>query len=396
MKSFSDQPFQRLDPVAYTDPDWFKREEKIVIAKSWQFACMSFDLPDTGDYLSLKIAGYPIFVIRTADGELAAKHNICRHRGTELLEGKGNAGKTIVCPYHRWTYGLDGQLRGVPDRAECFPDMDRAQNNLFEVGLGEFKEMVFVNLADSTGNSFEDWIGPLRGHEWPHEISVSKLTSSEAFVYDLKCNWKVFYENAIDGYHLAYLHEKTLGGPVANKNTWKIHGENLVWYSTERDGLKNRIPKFVEEQAKGSGMKKVPGAHDPGYGGVYMLFPTTLVTPSPWSLTISAIRPIEADRTLIEARTWVPDSWFGHKENPSDAPGFDPETKTIRSDKWTVHPLETGDFQTEDIWVCEKMQRSLTSPKYAVGRLARGSGGEAPLEFFQQQILNRVQKEAIQ
>ena len=94
----------------------------------------------------------------------------------------------------------------------------------------------------------------------------------------------------------------------------------------------------------------------------------------------------------MRARTWMPKSWFGGKENPEDAPGYDPETGEIVSGKWKTHPLETDDFQTEDIWVCEKMQRSLNSPNYACGPLAAGAGAEAPIELFQRQILKFMQE----
>ncbi len=390
MHSIPDEPRQLLDREAYVSRQWFERESQELFANTWHFACMAFELPEPGDYLTTTIAGHPIFIIRDADGELSAWHNLCRHRGTELLEGTGNTGKTIVCPYHRWTYGIDGRLRGLPDRADCFPDLDRDNHHLLPIGLGVFKEMAFVNLGEPEGAGFEQWIGSLRGKEWPHEISASKLIASQPFIYDVACNWKVFCENALDGYHLAYLHENTLGGPVPAKNVWEAHGRNLVWYSTERDGLKNRIPVFVEKHA-GLGASKVPGADQPGYGGVYYLFPTTLVTPSPWSLTITAMRPVGEGRLRLEARTWVPDSWLGYKESPQDAPGFDSESGTIRSANWQVHPLETGDFQTEDIWVCEKMQRSLDSPAYAIRQLAGGSGGEAALETFQRNVLDFVQ-----
>ena len=381
-----DAPEQLLNPKAYTCPEWFEAEQKF-FSRSWHLACMEFDLPDPGDFLTVNIASHPLFVFRDKGGELRAFHNLCRHRGTELVEGRGKLGSTIVCPYHRWTYGQDGRLRGLPNQAECFPDLDKAQLGLRPAAIGCFKEMVFVSPDPDV--DFEAWIAPLSSLAWPHEISGANLTASDPFVYDIKCNWKVFVENALDGYHLAYLHENTLGGPLPGANVWDVHGDHMVWYSTERDMIKNRIPKFVEDQAKSSGTKTIPGATEPGYGGVYAIFPLTLVTPSPWSLTISTIRPQSAGHTVMEARTWVPNSWLGYKETPSDAPGYDKESGRISSDKWTTAPLETGDFQTEDIWVCEKMQRSLLSPQYSVGPLARGSGAETPVIHFQKTLLSQ-------
>lgn len=137
-------------------------------------------------------------------------------------------------------------------------------------------------------------------------------------------------------------------------------------------------------------MATIPGAEDPGYGGVYMLYPLTLITPSPWSLTISTMEPIDAETTTMRATTFVADSWFGYSESPSNAEGYDKTTGLIESKNWKKHPLDTGDFQTEDIWVCEKMQRSLNSPNYEVGPLANGSGAESMLEVFQKMVARDV------
>ncbi len=386
--TFKDNPKQHLSKEAYTTDEWFQKEQQSLFSNTWRFACMEFDLPNAGDYITLKIGNYPLAVMRDGDGNLRAFHNLCRHRGTELLEGRGNTGKTIVCPYHRWTYMLDGRLRGLPN-ADHFKKLDKPSLGLKEASLGIFKEMIFINPQSNPKLSFECWICPLGDCVWPHAITENKLSAGKEFIYRMKCNWKVFYENAIDGYHLAYLHENTLGGPLPDKNEWDIHGLNMVWYSTERDEVRNRVPIFVEEQvAKMGGAKEIPGAEEPGYGGVYMLFPTTIVTPSKWSLTISNLEPVSPNETLLRAKTWVPNSWFGMEGNPEQAPGFDKATGEIISDNWTQHPLETGDFQTEDIWVCEKMQRSLNSPEYEVGPLAGGSGSESSIEVFQEQVLD--------
>ena len=237
--AFPSVPKLLLPKEAYTSPEWFAKERETLFPGTWSFACMAFELPEAGDFKTMKIGNYPIAIIRDGEGNLRAFHNLCRHRGTELLEGTGNAGKTIVCPYHRWTYMLDGRLRGFPN-ADHFDNLERSKLGLKDLTLGIFKEMVFVSPAPKI--SFEDWIEPLHGFEWPHEITKSGLTAGGEFVYRIKCNWKVFYENAIDGYHLAYLHENTLGGPTPDKNAWELHGLNMVWYSTERDEVRNRVP----------------------------------------------------------------------------------------------------------------------------------------------------------
>ena len=375
---------QLLPASAYTSEVWFRDENTKLFSKAWAWVGVQSDFGETGDYITATVANNPLAIVQDGEGNLRAFHNLCRHRGTELLEGKGNAGKTLVCPYHRWTYGLDGALRGVPNKSECFPKLDRKALSLNDAAIGVWKGMVFAN--PDPGANFDDWISPLNGAEFPHDINDPNMVVGEEFVYKMKCNWKVFYENAIDGYHLAYLHENTLGGPLPALNEWQQHGQNLVWYSTERDGIRNRIPKFVEDQASKYSMPTIKGADVPGYGGVYMMFPNTIITPSPWSLTISRIEPIDANTTYLRAQTWVPKSWFSYQDKLKDVAGYNPKTGLIESSNWTVHPLETGDFQTEDIWVCEKMQRSLQAPKYKVGPLAKGSGSEDMLPVFQAQV----------
>ena len=140
-------PTQLLPPAAYTSADWFARERTELFGRTWTMAGMESDLRQSGDLVALTTGAYPLAVLRDGSGMLRGFHNLCRHRGTELLEGSGNAGATVVCPYHRWTYGLDGALRGVPDRAACFPDLDRDALGLRPAAVGVWQGVVFVNLT---------------------------------------------------------------------------------------------------------------------------------------------------------------------------------------------------------------------------------------------------------
>ena len=383
-----ENPKQRLPREAYIGDDWFNREQKELFSNAWVFAGVVTDFAEAGDFRTINVGVHSLIVIRDGEGEFQGFHNICRHRGTELLEGCGNSGKTIMCPYHNWVYNLDGRLRGIPAQAECFPNMDKKSISLHRATIGIHQNLVFVHPQAQPEEPFEDWLGGLQDVPWPHNLASPDLEESpDDVVYELNCNWKVFFENAIDGYHLAYLHKETLGGPLHDKNIWEAKGKHLVWWSTEREGVKHRIPKFVEEGAKGWGMKTVKGAEEPGYGGVYMLFPTTLITPNPWGITVSTMEPVDANTTLLRVRNWAPKGLMSYTYRAKDIPGYDEISGRIKSSHWTKHPLETGDFQTEDVWVCEKMQRALQSPMHQVEMMAKGSGGEAALDFFQQCVL---------
>lgn len=128
------------------EQDWFEHERKAIFERSWTFAGTTHDFQETGDYRIVSCGHAQIIVVMDKSAELRAMHNVCRHRGAELLDGpSGNCGGTMVCPYHRWTYGLDGALRGVPNMAECFPDLDRSKLGLNPAALGVFNDFVFVN-----------------------------------------------------------------------------------------------------------------------------------------------------------------------------------------------------------------------------------------------------------
>ena len=381
---------QLLPKEAYTSEEWLDAENKHLFSNLWTFVGVESEFSEPGFYRTLKVGTYPMVVLRDQSGELRAFHNICRHRGTELLEGEGTIENAIICPYHKWTFTMDGSLRGLPNAKQCFPDMDKKDMGLFKGSVGVIGGMIFVHPQENPAQSFDSWKSALGDALWPHDLASGELVSSGRITYEMKCNWKVFYENAIDGYHLAYLHENTLGKTLTPKGqVWEAHGQHLVWYSTERDGEKHAIPKLIEEQVGGWG-SAVQGAEKGDYPGVVMLFPNTLVTPNPWGISVSTLVPVSPGITHMVAETFAPKSWLSMsgRGDVKFIPGYDKDSGLIKSDNWKIHPLETGDFQTEDVWVCEKMQRSLESPLYAVGGLANGAGAEAPITLFQQCLLD--------
>ena len=385
----SRSPAQKLPVEAYIDTKWFKQELRELFGRNWTFAGLSSDLKKSGDYVTVTAGNYPLFVVRGNDGRLRAFHNICRHRGTELLESAGQTGKRIICPYHHWTYDLDGKLNAVPMQKQCFPDLDRSDYSLHSASLGEFKGMLLVHPEPDA--NFTEWLGRLEEIAWPHEFS--RLCEIAEMQYEIRCNWKVFYENAIDGYHLQYLHRNSLGGPRADRNKWEVHGSHLVWYSTET-GRKKCLPEALSKTITQWGGPIIKDARSQEYGGVYMLFPSTIITADPTEISVSRLIPVSSNFCHLKVRTWrscesvSPNS--GVTDDLKDLPGFDSDTGMYRLDSLDEHPLGTGDFQWEDIWICEKLQRSMNSPAFSFGPMASGSGAESPIEFFQQMVLNNL------
>lgn len=372
-----------LPREAYASPEWFLREQTNLLGQSWHFAGLETELMNSGDFIAVQAGAYPLFAIRMKDDEVGAFHNVCRHRGTTLVDGKGNAGKSLVCPYHRWTYTLGGRLKGAPDMAACFPNLDRKSLSLKHASIGIFKGLVFVN-ANSAAN-FNAWINPIASKAWPHDLSAKDISETAPLIYEMNCDWKVFVENAIDGYHLAYLHENTLGGPKPSESIWEQNGQHLLWYAIDEQDIRHALPQKSRKEAKAYWAKSIKAAKEPGYAGVYHLFPTTLITATPYSFSISTLVPVEAGKCRMHVRHWVGPGQS--KDERKYIPGYDPKTGIISSENWTKPALETGDFQTEDVWICEKLQRGLNSPAFELGPLAKGAGAEDPIRWFHDTIL---------
>lgn len=201
-------PHHELLPVdTYTSQEWFEREQRELFGKCWQFVAMSSDIPEEGDFLAVEIGAFPLVIIRGKRGKIHAFHNICRHRGTQLLRVAGKGVKVIKCPYHDWTYSIEGELKAIPSKQK-FPDIDMSKLGLHPARVDTWRGMVFAN-PDSDAESLRSWLGQMDAEFGPHQ--PEKLVEYEKTLrYEVKANWKIFVENYIDGYHLSHLHSETL------------------------------------------------------------------------------------------------------------------------------------------------------------------------------------------
>ena len=261
--------------------------------------------------------------------------------------------------------------------------------NLHGAGLAVFRNMVFLHPDPEA--DFQSWLGGVDEIAWPHDILT--LVETRDVTYELNCNWKVFYENAIDGNHLKYLHKRTFGDPAPAGNDFVPRGNHLVWYSTEIKGRKMAFPKNVALRLKDDDRPMIPGAEGVDYGGVYMLFPTTIAIPNPYNFSVSQLIPLGAEKTLIRSRVWGIAGSKGRASQNIEASerARDPHLGHVKLELLDVHPTDSLDHQLEDMWICKKVQRAMHSPKHSVGALAKGGGGEATLEIFQRMVQEAVQ-----
>jgi phenylpropionate dioxygenase-like ring-hydroxylating dioxygenase large terminal subunit len=195
-------PGRLLPPAAFTSPDVYALEMARIFACSWVHVADLSELRAPGDYVAGTIGPTPVVVVRGHDGVVRGFLNACRHRGATVAEGHGNCGRQLRCPYHAWSYGLDGRLIGVPSREEFTYDL--SQMGLAPVRTAILGPMVFGCL-DAAAPPFEAWAGELtqamaRARGGDMELAFD-------YVYEVDVNWKVYVENGLEGYHVAIVHD---------------------------------------------------------------------------------------------------------------------------------------------------------------------------------------------
>lgn len=205
-------PFEHaraMPKSVYTSAAFTDLEEERIFKKEWICAGRASALAEPGDYLTMEIAGEPLMVIRQKDGSIIAQSNVCRHRMSTLLEGRGTV-STIVCPYHAWTYGLDGTLRGAPAMNQNH-SFDRSQICLPKARCEIWDGWIMVTLnpdPPDVGEALKG-VGDLVGH---YGMDAYQELFRKEFRWNT--NWKVLAENFMESYHLPVCHEGTIGGTV--------------------------------------------------------------------------------------------------------------------------------------------------------------------------------------
>ena len=205
-------PFNRaraMPKSVYTSPDFLAMEEKHIFGKDWLSAGRADVLKEPGDYLTMTIAGEPVIILRDGDNNLGGLSNVCRHRMSTLLQGSGHV-RAIVCPYHAWTYNLDGSLRGAPAMA-ANESFCKDQIGLPRIRVVDWLGWIMVTLNPDAPDphdqlkDVENLVGYL-------DMAAYKETFRETFRW--ATNWKVLAENFMESYHLPVCHSGTIGGTV--------------------------------------------------------------------------------------------------------------------------------------------------------------------------------------
>ena len=195
-----------MPPEVYTSRAFLELEKQSIFSREWQCLGRASTLAKPGDYLTADITGQPIVVVRTPEGKLRAMSNVCLHRMSVLLQGRGNA-RVIVCPYHAWSYTLEGELRGAPLMSNQ-PGFCKESYKLPQVLCEVWQGWVYVTL-DPDARPMAERMADLEALIGPYEMGNYVETFYEEHVWDT--NWKILAENFMESYHLPVLHRATVG-----------------------------------------------------------------------------------------------------------------------------------------------------------------------------------------
>jgi choline monooxygenase len=267
----------------YVDPDVLRDEQARIFARCWQYAVRADQVAEPGSFATARAGHVPVVVVRGRDQELRAFVNVCRHRGHLLCEGDGRR-ETLQCPYHAWTYGLDGALRAAP-RSDREPGFDADALGLVPVAVDTWGPFVFVNPDDGAA-PLEEHLGALPRLLADGGIDVDALVfSRRAEADEYAANWKVCVENYLECYHCSVAHPSFSAAidVAPDAYTLETHPSFQSQYGPPRNG--------------GGGVYDARG--QVARGQFHLLFPNTAINvmPGPPNLSIGPIVPRGPERT---------------------------------------------------------------------------------------------------
>ncbi|HYE65359.1 MAG TPA: aromatic ring-hydroxylating dioxygenase subunit alpha [Pyrinomonadaceae bacterium] len=326
----------------YLDARIMELERRTVFARSWQLVGRADQVREPGQFITFELAGEPLLIVRGRDRVLRGFFNVCRHHAAAVMTEPEGTAPHLRCPYHGWTYTLEGELKGTPDFSGV-RNFDRATNGLVPVETTVWEKCVFARL-DSVGPTLEEFLGAdLMGQL--SSLGLESLHWMERRCYDLDCNWKVFVDNYLDGgYHVPYLHQG-LDSVLDYSNYMIETGERfcLQWSPIVADGAE---PQTV---AVRRGERAL----------YYWIYPNLMINCYDGMMDTNLVIPRGVDRTEV-----IFDFYF--------------QDVSERARERNLASIAVGQrIQNEDVAICRAVQRGLASRAYAAGRLSvRREAGE--------------------
>lgn len=376
-----------LPKSAYLSQEWFDKEMETIFSNTWQFAGFVEDVADPGDFITVQAGLNNMLVVKGRDQRLRAFHNMCRHRGTQLLRATGKSQKAITCPYHDWTYSLNGELLSVPEEEQQFPNLDKKCLGLKPAKVDTWLGMIWVH-PDPKADSLFHWLEGAQDYIGPHRAGELMEYPEAATDHIIKANWKIIVENYIDVYHLSHLHSETLYMYDHQKAETGFMGPHFVFYEPHSE-------EFAANLEEMSPMPLIDHFDEQNPTGAYvpMLFPNLGLGASESSWSIFHIIPIAPDETRVITRTRVmPVSSWEFQKQEWRSWKFYKDRGPKYEDGPEDDPMKSGDFMAEDIFACESQQKAMRSPHFEVGATAEKQ--EASVRGFQTIVQQFMEKTA--
>jgi len=329
-------PLERARTISsdwYVDPGIAEIERRFVFERTWQLAGRIDQLRDSGQFVTARIAGEPVVVVRGSDSLLRGFVNVCQHHAAEVMTAVEGTCSVMRCPYHGWTYGLDGCLKGAPefDRVEQF---DRSTVGLTPIDVDTWERFVFVRI-ERGGSSLADWASEFSGAVAGLRLGALQFAGRRS--YELACNWKVFVDNYLDGgYHVPHIHSGLSG--VLDYGGYTV-----------QNGTRHCLQTSPIEPGKGDPTTADVRKGDRAY--YYWVYPNFMLNWYEGVMDINTVWPLAVDRCRVDF-----DFYF---------------SADMDDDERRQASISVADrIQQEDIDVCESVQRGLSSRGYVAGRLA--------------------------
>lgn len=358
---------ETLPGWTYNDAGFFALEREHIFKRTWQFVCHVNDIPETGQYVTLAFAGERVFAIRDREGQVRAFHNTCRHRAACLAEGlSGRAARAIVCPYHGWSYDLDGTLAVVPGH-ESFPALDRAAFGLLPVECEIWHGLVFVRMV-AGGPSVAAMMAPYEAELAPFRFAESKPLYADFWVDVSEADWKNVMDNFLEGYHI----------PAGHPGLQRMFGSSYV-VETKDHGvsrafsvLREEPSRMWSERAYQNLLPEVTALPENWRRAwvYYALFPSTTLNVAPHGLNVFQILPLAPGRTTVRGKTY---GTFG-------------DDRAMKAARYLSQRINRQIY-LEDDQLVRSVQAGLESTAYTTGRLSQK---EACVRQFQDEIRARI------
>ncbi|GAA3992366.1 aromatic ring-hydroxylating dioxygenase subunit alpha [Streptomyces plumbiresistens] len=355
----------------YTDPEIFRQEQEHLFESMWFCAVRSADLAKPGAFRTVQVGRESVLVTRGRKGELRAFLNVCRHRGARLcMEESGEVRRNLQCPYHAWTYDLDGKLIAAPNLIKM-PDVDRVEYGLIKVSLREWLGYAWVCLADEPP-SFEETVMHAAVERLGDVAAIDhygteNLALGKRIVYDVKANWKLIVENFMECYHCATIHPE-----LTEVLPEFADGYAAQYYVGHGAEFGEEVKGFTVDGSEG--FAKLPSVSEDQDRRYYAITvkPTVFINLVPDHVILHRMFPMAEDRTVVEC------DWLYAPEVVESGADL---SKSVE----LFHRVNEQDFEA-----CERTQPAMASRAYRRGGVLVPN--EHHIGIFHDWLIRRLDK----